>query len=490
MATPNTASGLGIPTKSACPVTHEGAHGGGATPATHSPSKRFPTLRSTASALYKGWGFEDGIYARLAGHDFSCFRVGFRRFVAVTRPEYVEHILFEHPDRYYKSIDFTAVDGALGVGIFSDNGDSWKHHRKILNPMFTRKHLESVFDLMAAPVEDAAAALPQQPAEIEMHDIMVELTLDVIGNAIFYQNFKRYFPDDLGWWITEGLTETMQLARFLMVAEPPAWVNKLFWGVIHSRVPVPPPLSNLQKSARMVLGGVDAIIADRAADPTDTPDLINLMLKCIDDGTMTPERVRSEATVHMLAGHETTATTMSFLWHLLSQNHWARDRMLEEVDTVLEGRTPTAADLRNLRWTAACIDETMRLYPPVWFSPRKAIVDDVIGGHRVKAGTTVIMPAFLIGRDPRWWPNPDVFDPSRFMPGADAGRNRGAFAPFSGGPRTCIGRNLALMETVLIAAKFSQTHTFETVPGHRMEPQATPSLRPRYGLRVIASPRR
>lgn len=474
---------------SACPVAHDSTATSASALAPYSPSKRFGTLRPTVSALHKGWGFEDGIYAGLAGHDFSRFRVGLRDFVAVTRPEYVEHILFEHPDRYHKSIDFTAVDGVIGVGIFSDNGDSWKHHRKILNPMFTRKRLENVFDLMAAPVEDAAAALPQQPAEIELHDIMVELTLDVIGNAVFYQDFKKYFPDDLGWWITEGLAETMELGRLLMLAGPPAWANKLIYGLIHSRVPFPPPLSNLQRSAKMVVGGVEAIIADKRTNPTDTPDLINLMLKCIDDGTITPERVRAEATVNMLAGHETTATTMSFMWHLLSQNHWARDRMLEEVDTVLEGRTPTAADLRNLPWTAACVDETMRLYPPVWLSPRKAIVDDVIGGHHVKAGTTIVIPAFLIGRDPRWWPNPEVFDPSRFMPGADAGRNRGLFAPFSGGPRTCIGRNLALMETVLIAAKFSQTHTFETVPGHRMEPQATPSLRPRYGLRVIAHPR-
>ena len=474
---------------SACPVAHDSGATITSAPVTHSPSKRFPILPTTISALVKGWGFEDGLYRKFAGNDVTRFRVGLRRFAAITRPEYVEHVLFEHHDRYEKSIDFAAVNGAIGVGIFSDNGESWKHHRKILNPMFTRKHLENVFDLMAAPIVEAAAALPKEPAEIEMHDIMVELTLDVIGNAIFYQDFKKYFPDDLGYRITSGLDSTMELARILMAVAPPAWANKLIYKLIHGRVPFPPPLTNLKKGAKTVVGGVEAIIADKRAHPTDTPDLINLMLKCVDEGTMTPERVRSEATVNMLAGHETTATTMSFLWHLLSQNHWARDRMLEEVDTVLQGRTPTAADLRNLPWTAACIDETMRLYPPVWFSPRTAIVDDVIGGHHIKAGTTVIIPAFLIGRDPRWWPNPEVFDPSRFMPGADPAPHRGASAPFSGGPRTCIGRNLALMETVLIAAKFSQTHTFETVPGHRMEPQATPSLRPRYGLRVIASPR-
>lgn len=444
----------------------------------------------TASALHRGFGFEDGLYQKLAGRDVARFRCGMRSFASVTRPEYVEHILFQHSDRYHKSVDYTTVDGALGVGIFSDNDESWKHHRKILNPMFARKHLNGVFDLILAPIEAAAVALPDAPAEIEMHEMMVELTLAVVGNAIFYERFENFFDDDLGWWITEGLSTGMWLARFLLISEPPRWVNALIWKALHSGAPLPQPFGNLQHATKVVMSGVDAILADRMAHPKDTPDLLNLMLQAVEDRTMTRERVRSEAAVLMLAGHETTATTMSFLWHLLSENHWARDRMLEEIDTVLGGRTPTVADLANLPWTTACIDETMRLYPPVWMQPRTAIVDDVIDGHHIKAGTTVLMPTFLIHRDPRWWPNPEAFDPARFMPGADADRNRGAYFPFGGGPRICIGRNLALMETVLITAKFSQTHTFETVPGHRMEPEALFSLRPRYGLRVIASPRR
>ncbi len=483
----------------ACPIDHGGQSSPSAaaaqparstlTPRPHTRSQRLGFLPVTASALIKGWGFEDGIYARFAGNDVTRFRVGLRKFVAITRPEYVEHVVFEHPDRYQKSIDFAAVDGAIGVGIFSDNGDSWKYHRKILNPMFTRKHLENVYDLMLAPVEEAASALPTEVAEIEMNDIMVELTLDVVGNAIFNSDFKKFFPEDLGWWITGGLTEVMGFARFLMVTEPPALLNKPFWALLHSSAPVPPPLSNLQTAMKVVLGGVDAILEDRIANPTDTPDMLNLLVRAMNEGTMTPERVRSEAAVGMLAGHETTATTMSYMWHLLSQNHWARDKMLEEVDTVLEGRAPTVADLRNLPWTSACVDEAMRLYPPVWFGPRTALVDDVIDGHHIKAGTTVILPTYLIHRDPRWWPDPEKFDPSRFMPGADKGRSRGAYFPFSGGPRTCIGRNLAIMETTLIAARFSQTHTFETVPGHDMTPLALPSLRPSHGLRMIAHPR-
>lgn len=475
---------------STCPVPHEGPHRRGATASTPVTVKQFGTLPTMASALLKGYGFEDGLYKNLAGHDFARFRIGLRRYVSVTRPEFVEHILVKHVDRYRKAADFGTVDGSLGVGIFSDNDPArWKHHRQLLNPMFSRKYLLSVFNLIMDPIEHAAAALPKQTAEIDMHELNVELTLDVVGNAIFNMDFKKFFDKDIGWWVTEGLVKGMFFTRFLMLAEPPKPLNDAIWKVFHGSVLLPQPFGNFQMAARKVLAGVDAVLANRIANPTNGMDLVNLLLKGIEDGTITRERVRSEAAVGMLAGHETTATTMSFLWHLLSQNHWARDRMLEEIDTVLQGRAPTATDLNNLPWTTACIDEAMRLYPPVWLVPRTAVTDDEIGGHRIKAGTTVFMPTFLIHRDPRWWPNPDAFDPSRFMPGADAGRNFGAYFPFGGGPRVCIGRNLALMEMALIVARFSQTHTFETVPGHRMEPEALFSLRPRFGLRMIASPR-
>lgn len=137
----------------------------------------------TALEVRSGFGFENGLYTRPAGHDFSRFRVGLRRYAGVTRPEYVEHILYKHPDRYNKSADYDTMNGAIGVGIFTDDGASWKRHRKMINPFFTRKHLNGVFDLILKPIQEAAARLPDEPTELEMHDTMVDLTLEVRGNV-------------------------------------------------------------------------------------------------------------------------------------------------------------------------------------------------------------------------------------------------------------------------------------------------------------------
>jgi cytochrome P450 len=478
-------------TNQQCPVILKPVGEQASPPSTHSPAKRLGTLSMTALAIRSGFGFEDGLYTRLAGHDVTRFRVGLRRYVGVTRPEYVEHILYKHPDRYNKSADYDTMNGALGVGIFTDDGPSWKRHRKMINPFFTRKHLNGVFDLILKPVEAAAAGLPKEPTEIEMHDVMVDLTLEVVGNALFFETFDGYFGENTGQLIANALERAMWLARVLLVVEPPAWVNKAVWKMIHAGVPMPPPLSDVQRAVKVIVkDSVDAIIENRRANPTDTPDLLNHLLTVRDEeGPITPERLRAEGATLMLAGHETTANSLSWLWYLLAQNPDARDRLLDEVDAVLGDRAPTVEDLAKLPWTTACFEEAMRLYPPVWLQPRTAIVDDVIDGHYIKAGTTVIMPCYLIQRDPRWWPNPEKFDPSRFMEGSAPRRNSGAYFPFGGGPRICVGWNLAMMESVLITALFSRTHIFDLAPGHEVKPSATFTLHPN-GLHMIARPRR
>jgi cytochrome P450 len=188
----------------------------------------------------------------------------------------------------------------------------------------------------------------------------------------------------------------------------------------------------------------------------------------------------------MLAGHETTANALSWMWYLLALNPDARSRLFDEVDTVLRGRTPSADDLYDLPWTTAVFHEAMRYFSPAWAIPRLAVRDGMIGSHRIKKGTTVIIPVHLVHHDPRFWPNPEEFDPSRFLPGAGTDRPRSAYLPFGGGKRGCIGQGFATMESVLITVMLSQKYVFDLVPGHPVEPEATLTLRPRHGLKMIA----
>jgi cytochrome P450 len=196
--------------------------------------------------------------------------------------------------------------------------------------------------------------------------------------------------------------------------------------------------------------------------------------------------VRDEATTFILAGHETTANALSWMWYLLALNTDSRERMLDEVDAVLEGRRPTAEDLSRLTWTAACVQEAMRMFPPAWAIPRTAIEDDVIDGHRIPKGASILIPVHAIHHDERFWPEPEAFDPSRFEPDCARGRHRSAYLPFGGGRRICIGSSFALMEATLIAAIMSQRFVYDLVPGHPVEPEATLTLRPRRGLRMVA----
>jgi cytochrome P450 len=234
---------------------------------------------------------------------------------------------------------------------------------------------------------------------------------------------------------------------------------------------------------------VNSVIDQRLVHPPDSADLLNVLLHA-GGGTWLRRRVRDEALTFMLAGHETTANAMSWFWYLMALHTDARDRMLAEVDDVLGRRRPNADGLSRLGWTTACLQESQRYFSAVWIIARRAIDDDVIGAHHIRRGTTVVIPIHHIHHDPRWWPDPERFDPNRFCD-ASAGKNRprSAYLPFGGGRRICIGRSFALMEMVLIAAIMSQRFTFDLAPDYPVELEATLTLRPKHRLHVIGSRR-
>jgi cytochrome P450 len=272
-----------------------------------------------------------------------------------------------------------------------------------------------------------------------------------------------------------------------MVAAPPVWGIRAFGrAVLNSPVPLPPPLGSLRWVNRTVDDAVWELIDDRRANPTDSDDMLNLLLGVEE---LPLRRVRDEVTTFMLAGHETTANALAWMWYLLALHPDARERMLEEVDGVLGDRRPTVDDVPALPWTTACFQEAMRVYPPAWSIPRVCIEEDELGGERIPKGATVIVPVHRIHHDERFWPDPETFDPGRFLPGAGRDRHRSAYLPFGGGRRICIGTSFALMETTLITAMMSQRYTFDLVPGHPVEPEATLTLRPRRGVKMVAEPR-
>jgi cytochrome P450 len=204
---------------------------------------------------------------------------------------------------------------------------------------------------------------------------------------------------------------------------------------------------------------------------------------------MTEQQVRDELMTFMLAGHETTANALAWTLYLLSTHPAARDRLIAEVDEVLTGRTPTAEDADKLEWTNAVVSEAMRLYPPAWILERSALGRDQLDDLTVPAGAVVVTPPYLVHRNPRHWPNPEGFDPTRFLPSEAAGRHRYAYLPFGGGRRQCVGGGFATLEATLLLATITQRCTLDLVPGAHPTPQPTVTLRPAGGLSMTLHPR-
>jgi cytochrome P450 len=200
------------------------------------------------------------------------------------------------------------------------------------------------------------------------------------------------------------------------------------------------------------------------------------------DNLMNDKQLRDEIVTLFIAGHETTALALSWTLYLLSQHPDVENCLRKELDVVLAGRTPTLIDLPKLTYLRKVLDESMRLYPPGWLTERKAITDDEIGGYRIPAGTTLAITQYVTHRHPQFWDEPTKFDPERFTPQRSSGRPRYAYFPFGGGPRQCIGKNLATLETQLVLAMIVQRCRFHLTPGWEVKTEPELSLRLKGGL--------
>jgi cytochrome P450 len=257
------------------------------------------------------------------------------------------------------------------------------------------------------------------------------------------------------------------------------------------RLPVPK-----LRRARMARVRLDAIIyrmiADRRASGRDHGDLLSMLLAAQDEddgGVMTDQQVRDEAMTIFLAGHETTANALTWLWYLLSGAPDVEAKLHEEVDRVLQGRLPTLADVPSLPYLERVATESMRLYPPAWIIGRRALTDYRVGAYVVPARSIIIMSPYVTQRDPRYYADAERFVPDRWTPEFRAGLPKFAYFPFGGGPRQCIGESFAWMEVILLVATIAQQWQLRLVPGHPVVPQPLLTLRTKHGMRMTAEKR-
>jgi cytochrome P450 len=253
-----------------------------------------------------------------------------------------------------------------------------------------------------------------------------------------------------------------------------------------------PQMIGFRRAVRHLDGTVYAIIAHRRARPEDTGDLLSMLMASRDeDGSrMSDKQLRDEVLTFLLAGHETTALALTWTWYLLAQHPQVETKLHDELDRVLAGRTPEFTDLPRLPYTERVIKESMRLYPPAWSLARTVISEFELGGYRIPAGANVVMSQWIMHRHPAYFPEPEKFNPDRWVGESMQKLPRFVYFPFGGGPRQCIGASFAMMEATLLLAIMAERFRLQLVPGHPVVPVPSFTLRPKYGMRMTLAARK
>jgi cytochrome P450 len=394
-------------------------------------------------------------------------------------PEHVKHVLQDHHSGYDKdNFDYRMLKPILGEGLLTANGEHWLRQRRLMQPAFHRERIAGFAQLMVERTQALLERWREAAGRSEplcIRDEMTRLTADIVTRALFGVEIAGE---------AQAVAESFTVLNRSVVAQ--------FEHPFLALLPLPTLSGGVRRAARTLDRVVRGIIKRRRAAVTDTADLLSLLLQARDEesaGGMTEQQLRDEVMTLLLAGHETTANALSWTWYLLGRAPQAAERVAAELDEVLGDRDPTADDLPRLACTRRTIEESLRLYPPAWIVSRAACEEDEIGGFRIPRRSIVALSPWITHRDPRFWDDPERFDPDRFLPARVAARPRFAYFPFAGGPRQCIGNGFAMTEATLVLATIARRYRLEPVSDQPVEPDPLVTLRPHSGLSMIPRPR-
>jgi len=458
-------------------------------------------------------------YVRLAARYGDTIAVPYapgHEFYLLSRPEHAEHVLATNQDNYVKAVTYRPLRALIGDGLLTSEGERWRQHRRLAQPLFSRRHVITFGPAMTDSARQMLARwdLAADGTVINVSGQMSALALEIVGRALFGSDL-RGDAEMMGRAMDAG-QRLATLATFLPLRWGPTSTRAL--QAVARRVGRTPegvegPVGRVVAARRAAAGPGPAAELSPEPGVTAPGDLLDVLLAArAQDGSPLPDaEIADEVATFMLAGHETTANTLSWSLALLSAYPSARQQVEAEVDALLPDRDPDAGDADKLPWTRAVVAEAMRLYPPAWTIERNALADDEVGGVRIPAGSLVATPPYLVHRHPEFWADPAGFDPRRFLPdgegpglphaaaddGSAAGHGRGdqaghrrhryAYIPFGGGRRACIGASFAELETVLVLATVARRYRLElTVRGFPV-PSANITMRPgrRLPMRLL-----
>lgn len=407
--------------------------------------------------------------------DFVVFSLVGNKGVLLSDPKQIERVLLDTGKHYSKFNPTYTLRTILGNGLVTSEGDFWKRQRKLMAPAFHHQSIKQYADQMVAYTQDMAQSW-QSGSTRDIHEDMMTLTQRIIMKVLFDVDVR----DNAG--EASKAFNAMMHALGAQMKGPEAVLPPFIQT---------PTRVNMHKGVAYIDGLLLEIIEKRRAEGSERRDLLTMLMDARDDEgqPMSTQQLLDEIRTLYLAGHETTAATLSWAWHLLSQNPEAYAKVEAEVKQVLNGRTATADDVPNLAFCNAIIKESLRLYPVAWVTQRVAAEDVEIGGYAVDKGTWIWLSPWILHHDPRWFDQPDAFMPERWLKPKAEQPPREVYIPFGGGPHICIGNGLAMMEAVLLLATLLQSHHVEIHPDHHVEYELAGTMRPKGHLPAIVTRR-
>ncbi len=360
---------------------------------------------------------------------------------------------------------------AIGEGLLTSEGEFHLRQRRLAQPAFHRQRIANYATTMTDYAQRTGERW-QDGATLDISQEMMRLTLAIVGKTLFDADVEKEAEE-----IGEALTTSMELFdRFTLP-----------FNALLEKIPFSPSVKRFEQAKARLDATIYRLIAEHRANG-DSGDLLSMLILAQDTegdgGRMSDLQLRDEAMTIFLAGHETTANALTWTWYLLSQHPEVEKKMQAEIDTVLAGRAANAEDWPKLRYTEMVLAEAMRMYPPAWIMGRRALHDYQIGEYFVPANSIILASPYIMHHDPRYYPDPDRFDPQRWTAEARESRPKFAYFPFGAGPRICIGEQFAWMEGVLLLATLAQKWQLRLVPGHPVEMQPLVTLRTKHGMRM------
>ncbi|MCA9531986.1 MAG: cytochrome P450 [Myxococcales bacterium] len=397
------------------------------------------------------------------------YRLGPFDFYQLNEPEDVERVLLLGTGPVRKDHGTRLLNRLLGEGLLTSDGAVWRAQRRLVQHAFTprriRGHVARMID--AANVE---VARWREGETLDVYAMFGRLTLDVVGRTLF------------GGDVLDKAQE---------IGDAMAYVSSFYVERIESPWPAPEWLpSPANRRFHDALGTIESVlnglIEDRRRSGEARDDLLGSLLDARDERRqpMSARQLRDECMTLFLAGHETTAIALTYTFYALSKHGAVRRRLVDEIDHVLEGRAPSMDDLPRLEHGARVLKEAMRLYPPAYAIGRELCEPLALRGHTLPVGAQVVMCQWSMHRDPRFFPQPEAFDPERWAEGRADALPRYAYFPFGGGPRVCVGFQFALTEAQLVMTTIAQRAHLELLPGETLSFAPAVTLRPARPVRM------